>query len=115
MLPKSLFWVSKFILFLIFSIKFLFLEKIIIYGHPASVTNVRNYCKFKIKMNLANVKYLVVLNRAVDGNLAADYWQNSCTHTRAMKEGSPWLVVDLSDFYRITGVKILNRRDCCSE
>ena len=56
---------------------------------------------------------MVVLNRAVDGNLAANYDQNSCTHT--MYEDSPWLVVDLSGNYAVTHVKILNRKDCCSE
>ena len=57
---------------------------------------------------------MFILSRAVDGNLADDYFQNSCTHT-VHEEDSPWLVIDLSDNYAITHVKIQNRGDCCGE
>ena len=60
-----------------------------------------------------DVKHVIVLNRAVDGNRAANYWQNSCSHT--MDEDSPWLVIYLRDPCEVTHVKIQNRGDCCSE
>ena len=56
---------------------------------------------------------MVILHRAVDGNLDAYYGQNSCTHT--MYSFSPWLVIDLQGNYAITHVKIRNREDCCSK
>ena len=57
--------------------------------------------------------HLTVSNRAVDGNLADNYFNKSCIHTK--HEETPWLVVDLYGYYTVTHVKIKNRRDCCSE
>ena len=51
--------------------------------------------------------------RAVDGNLASVYYQNSCTHTR--KQRNPWWRLDLQKTYRINTVTITNRKDCCSD
>ena len=56
---------------------------------------------------------MLLLNRAVDGNLEADYGQHSCSHTSYSL--SPWLVVDLQGNYAITHIKIKNREDCCSK
>ena len=56
---------------------------------------------------------MFVHNRAVDGNLEANYRYNSCTHTS--NSLSPWLVVDLQGNYAITHIKIKNREDCCSK
>ncbi|KAF3855677.1 hypothetical protein F7725_016400 [Dissostichus mawsoni] len=51
--------------------------------------------------------------RAVDGNLASVYNQNSCTHTK--KQRNPWWRLDLQKTYRINTVTITNRKDCCSD
>ena len=56
---------------------------------------------------------MVVLNRAVDGNLDAKWKSRSCTHTK--NAANPWLVIDLQEIYKVTHVKIKNRWDCCSK
>lgn len=58
---------------------------------------------------------MVVLNRAVDGNSNPIWGGGSCTHTTNERSDSPWLVIDLHDYYEITHVKIKNRKDCCSK
>ena len=68
----------------------------------------------KIFLSFIFFDYVVVLNRAVDGNLNAIYRDGSCTHTSNEKT-SPWLVIDLLGSYEITHVKIKNRKDCCSK
>ncbi|XP_063756498.1 uncharacterized protein LOC134875783 [Eleginops maclovinus] len=54
-----------------------------------------------------------VPQRAVDGNRASIWGQNSCTHTKT--ETQPWWRLDLLKTYRINTVTITNRRDCCHE
>ncbi|XP_077381939.1 fucolectin isoform X1 [Festucalex cinctus] len=49
--------------------------------------------------------------RAVDGNRASNWRQNSCTHTN--KDMKPWWRLDLQKRYKINTVTITNRRDCC--
>ncbi|XP_038831415.1 uncharacterized protein LOC120030157 [Salvelinus namaycush] len=48
---------------------------------------------------------------AIDGNKATN--DVPCTHTK--HDTNPWWRVDLLDVYRVTGVSITNRGDCCSE
>ena len=55
----------------------------------------------------------IVLNRAVDGRLEADWLNNSCTRTK--NSNPPLLGVDLQGIYNITYVRILNRKDCCGK
>ena len=71
------------------------------------------YQNVNLNLGIHTFEHLVVLNRAVDGNLDANYRQNSCTHT--MYSSSPWLVIDLQGNYAVTHVKIKNRADCCSK
>uniref|UniRef100_A0A3Q1JJ18 Fucolectin tachylectin-4 pentraxin-1 domain-containing protein n=1 Tax=Anabas testudineus TaxID=64144 RepID=A0A3Q1JJ18_ANATE len=49
--------------------------------------------------------------RAIDGNRASIWEQNSCTHTQ--NDMSPWWRVDLLKTYSINTVTITNRKDCC--
>ena len=52
--------------------------------------------------------------KAVDGNLAPDYWRHlSCTQTK--REVDPWWIVDLGQEYSIDRVAITNRGDCCGK
>uniref|UniRef100_A0A3Q1I9V3 F5/8 type C domain-containing protein n=1 Tax=Anabas testudineus TaxID=64144 RepID=A0A3Q1I9V3_ANATE len=51
--------------------------------------------------------------RAIDGNRASNWAENSCTHTQNDK--SPWWRVDLLKTYSINTVTITNRKDCCPE
>ena len=49
-------------------------------------------------------------SRAVDGNLAPDYWRHlSCTQTK--HEVDPWWIVDLEQVYVIARVAVSNRGD----
>ena len=68
-----------------------------------------------IFQSLVFFDHVVVLNRAVDGNLNDHYTANSCTHTTKENNKSSWLVIDLLGPYEVTHVKIKNRRDCCSK
>ena len=51
--------------------------------------------------------------KAIDGNRASVWSQNSCAHT--LKQTNPWWRVDLRKTYKVNYVKITNRKDCCSE
>uniref|UniRef100_A0A7N6A312 F5/8 type C domain-containing protein n=1 Tax=Anabas testudineus TaxID=64144 RepID=A0A7N6A312_ANATE len=51
--------------------------------------------------------------RAIDGNRASNWAENSCTHTQ--NDMSPWWRVDLLKTYSINTVTITNRKDCCPE
>nr|XP_049586217.1 fucolectin [Syngnathus scovelli] len=51
--------------------------------------------------------------RAIDGNRASNWLQNSCTHTN--RDMNPWWRLDLQKTYKINTVIITNRRDCCHE
>ena len=53
-----------------------------------------------------------IANRAVDGNLNANFADGSCTHTKD-RHLKPWLTVDLEQRYLIQKVTIVNRGDCC--
>uniref|UniRef100_A0A3Q1KGE1 F5/8 type C domain-containing protein n=1 Tax=Anabas testudineus TaxID=64144 RepID=A0A3Q1KGE1_ANATE len=54
-----------------------------------------------------------VPERAIDGNRASNWAENSCTHTQ--NDMSPWWRVDLLKTYNINTVTITNRKDCCPE
>ncbi|KAM9805377.1 fucolectin-like [Syngnathus typhle] len=49
--------------------------------------------------------------KAIDGNRASNWRQNSCSHT--MRDMNPWWRLDLQKTYKIKTVIITNRRDCC--
>ncbi|XP_033112682.1 WSC domain-containing protein ARB_07867-like [Anneissia japonica] len=51
--------------------------------------------------------------RAIDGNIAANYNQQSCTHT--LRQPDNWWRVDLGKSYKVNKVKIYNRADCCKD
>uniref|UniRef100_A0A3Q1JP57 Fucolectin tachylectin-4 pentraxin-1 domain-containing protein n=1 Tax=Anabas testudineus TaxID=64144 RepID=A0A3Q1JP57_ANATE len=52
-----------------------------------------------------------VPERAIDGNRASIWTQNSCTHTQ--NDMRPWWRVDLLKTYSVNTVTITNRKDCC--
>ncbi len=54
-----------------------------------------------------------IASKAVDGNKNMDFHAGSCTHTRI--ERRPWWRVDLESYYKVKGVRLTNRGDCCSE
>uniref|UniRef100_A0A3Q3G869 F5/8 type C domain-containing protein n=1 Tax=Labrus bergylta TaxID=56723 RepID=A0A3Q3G869_9LABR len=54
-----------------------------------------------------------VPGRAIDGNRASKWGDDSCTHTH--NDFSPWWRLDLQKQYKITSVTITNRRDCCHD
>uniref|UniRef100_A0A3Q3N6S0 F5/8 type C domain-containing protein n=1 Tax=Labrus bergylta TaxID=56723 RepID=A0A3Q3N6S0_9LABR len=54
-----------------------------------------------------------VPERAIDGNRASKWGDDSCTHTH--NDFSPWWRLDLQKQYKITSVTITNRRDCCHD
>ncbi|XP_069822712.1 uncharacterized protein [Dendropsophus ebraccatus] len=49
---------------------------------------------------------------AVDGNLAADYFKRSCTHTE--NDFEPWWRIDMLSKRRVSSVAVTNRGDCCA-
>jgi len=49
--------------------------------------------------------------RAVDGNVAATFSKNSCTHTK--KAVNPWWGVELTSTIKVGTVTVYNRGDCC--
>ena len=49
---------------------------------------------------------------AIDGNRASNWNQRSITHTQYSYR--PWWRVDLRTVYKVTYVKITNRKDCCA-
>ncbi|XP_078280542.1 uncharacterized protein LOC144607515 [Rhinoraja longicauda] len=51
--------------------------------------------------------------RANDGNSDSDFRNGSCARTRKSK--NPWWRVDLKESYNVSGVRITNRADCCSD
>jgi len=51
--------------------------------------------------------------RAVDGNMATDWSEESCTHTKP--EAKPWLRIDFGQARKVGKVILYNRNDCCSE
>ena len=52
-------------------------------------------------------------SRAVDGNVDANYWKNSCTHTR--EDDKAWWQVTVNNGKKsyIDKVVLFNRADCC--
>ncbi|XP_035862418.1 uncharacterized protein LOC116049772 [Sander lucioperca] len=54
-----------------------------------------------------------VPERAIDGNRASIYGQESCSHTQ--NDLKPWWRLDLLKTYKINTVTITNRKDCCHE
>ncbi|XP_078603161.1 fucolectin-like [Branchiostoma floridae x Branchiostoma japonicum] len=54
-------------------------------------------------------------SRAVDGNTATNWLDDSCTHTRDSGEDNPTWWVDLGQSYGIDRLVIFNRQDCCAE
>uniref|UniRef100_A0A8C9XME5 Fucolectin tachylectin-4 pentraxin-1 domain-containing protein n=1 Tax=Sander lucioperca TaxID=283035 RepID=A0A8C9XME5_SANLU len=54
-----------------------------------------------------------VPERAIDGNRASIYGQESCSHTQ--NDLKPWWRLDLLKTYKIKTVTITNRKDCCHE
>jgi len=50
----------------------------------------------------------------VDGHTAANFGEQSCTHTNRNGKQT-WWAVDLGKYYDITEVTVYNRKDCCSE
>ncbi|XP_071956899.1 uncharacterized protein [Antedon mediterranea] len=52
-----------------------------------------------------------VANKAIDGNLSGDFFDNSCTHTE--ETSSSWWYVDLRLQVPIAKIVIFNRDDCC--
>ena len=53
-------------------------------------------------------------NRAIDGNINGNFYQNSVTHT--CNEENPWWSVDLGDNeFIINRVFVFNRNECCME
>ncbi|XP_032893963.1 fucolectin-like [Amblyraja radiata] len=51
--------------------------------------------------------------RANDGNSDSNFRHGSCTQTNKSK--NPWWRVDLIHSYNVSGVRISNRADCCSD
>ncbi|XP_026149692.1 uncharacterized protein LOC113122505 isoform X4 [Mastacembelus armatus] len=54
-----------------------------------------------------------VPERAIDGNRASNWVENSCTHTQ--NDQNPWWRLDLQKTYKVNTVTITNRKDCCPE
>ncbi|KAA8591583.1 hypothetical protein FQN60_016957, partial [Etheostoma spectabile] len=54
-----------------------------------------------------------VPERAIDGNRASIYGQDSCTHTQ--NDVKPWWRLDLLKTFKINTVTITNRKDCCHD
>ncbi|KAL0963957.1 hypothetical protein UPYG_G00315770 [Umbra pygmaea] len=52
-------------------------------------------------------------SNAIDGNRNSNYFDGSCTHTKA--QAYSWWRVDLLKQYKINTVIIVNRGDCCPE
>lgn len=52
-----------------------------------------------------------VASRAVDGNTAGSFGEESCTHTN--KKDDPWWKVDLQKTAEVSRVTVWNRSDCC--
>ena len=52
-------------------------------------------------------------DKAIDGNRASAWSQNSCSHT--LQETKPWWRLDLQTEYTVSAVTITFRNDCCKE
>ena len=64
--------------------------------------------------NYTSAGITFIANKAVDGNIATDLFQDkTCSHTK--DENKPWWKVDFGKIYSIAGVEITNRVDCCAE
>ncbi|XP_078542240.1 fucolectin-like [Lissotriton helveticus] len=48
---------------------------------------------------------------AIDGNTDDVFDHSSCTHTE--KQIGPWWRLDLRKTYKISAIKVFNRKDCC--
>ncbi|KAF3855678.1 hypothetical protein F7725_016401 [Dissostichus mawsoni] len=91
--------------------------------NTVTITNRKDCCSDRIngtfdiakggKVTQSSIAFNGNPERAVDGNLASVYNQNSCTHTK--KQRNPWWRLDLQNTYRINTVTITNRKDCCSD
>ncbi|XP_025078155.1 fucolectin-like [Pomacea canaliculata] len=54
-------------------------------------------------------------DRAVDGNTDGNLYYGSCTNTNEQNLTiQTWWKVDLMGFYKVSGVEIFTRTDCCS-
>ncbi|XP_025077935.1 uncharacterized protein LOC112554391 [Pomacea canaliculata] len=59
--------------------------------------------------------YSGIAKKAVDGNTDGNFLHGSCTHTdESYLANKPWWKVDLMGFYKVSGVEIFTRTDCCS-
>jgi YVTN family beta-propeller protein len=55
-----------------------------------------------------------IAGRAVDGNAGGSAYANGSV-TATSEENQPWWQVDLGQPYRLSGIRIWNRADCCAE
>ncbi|KAK1901463.1 Fucolectin-1 [Dissostichus eleginoides] len=78
-------------------------------GQPSATFNIAK----RGKVTQSSIAFNGNPERAIDGNLASVYNQDSCTHTT--KQRNPWWRLDLQKTYRINTVTITNRKDCCSD
>ncbi|XP_028281532.1 fucolectin-like [Parambassis ranga] len=65
------------------------------------------------KVTQSSVGWNGLPERAIDGNRASNWPQESCTHTN--DDQNPWWRLDLLQTYKINTVTITNRQDCCPE
>uniref|UniRef100_UPI003AAAE58F fucolectin-1-like n=1 Tax=Centroberyx gerrardi TaxID=166262 RepID=UPI003AAAE58F len=61
----------------------------------------------------SSVYETAVPEKAIDGNRASHWAQDSCAHTQA--DFKPWWRLDLLKSYKVNYVTITNREDCCPE
>uniref|UniRef100_UPI003AAAFCC1 fucolectin-1-like n=1 Tax=Centroberyx gerrardi TaxID=166262 RepID=UPI003AAAFCC1 len=61
----------------------------------------------------SSVYETAVPEKAIDGNRASHWDQDSCAHTQA--DFKPWWRLDLLKSYKVNYVTITNREDCCPE
>ena len=64
------------------------------------------------KASQSSIRYDFAAQRAVDGNNATSMDQQSCSHTDP-NDRKPWWEVDFGYTYKVNGVEITNRGDCC--
>uniref|UniRef100_A0A3Q1KGD4 Fucolectin tachylectin-4 pentraxin-1 domain-containing protein n=1 Tax=Anabas testudineus TaxID=64144 RepID=A0A3Q1KGD4_ANATE len=65
------------------------------------------------KVTQSSLLQTAVPERAIDGNRASNFAENSCACTHYNQK--PWWRLDLWTTYNINTVTITNRQDCCPE